>query len=328
VRSRVLPLLCALAASVLVAPGLARAACGSTGYSYAGVATSQRVYGVAAALTSLAAPAVQNGHVAGWVGVGGPNEGPHGTSEWIQVGFSGFPGLTVGSLYYEVALPGQAPRYYEVLSNVHPGDRHRIAVLEVAHHRDMWRVWVDGRRVGHAYRLPGSHGRWQGVATAENWGGGAHACNRYAYRFDRFRVAGSPGGSWHVASRVYRMQQGSNRLLMNAHTSFVAHAGTLPRRTVPKHRPRPAATTPARGGNGAKTASSVEKTPTAVAPTPAPAPADPAAPPADPNATAAPVDAATPPDATTAPSDGTAVGPSGTGGDNAPPDGQPGLAGP
>lgn len=314
-----LPLLVALTASALLAPGLARAACGPGGYSYAGISTSQRVFGVSAALTSLAAPAVQNGHVAGWVGVGGPNEGPHGTTEWIQVGFSGFPGLKVGSLYYEVALPGSAPRYFEVLSNVHPGDRHRIAVLEVSHHRDMWRVWVDGHAVGHAYHLPGSHGAWRGVATAENWGGGSRACNSYAYRFDRLRVAASPGGSWHVASRVYRMQQGSNRLLMNAHASFVAHAGNLPpRRTIPKRHPRPSTATPARGGGGgSKTASTVQP-PAPAAPAP-----DPAAPPVDPTATA-PVDAATPPD-TAAPVDAAPVDPSSGGGDGT---GQPGPAGP
>jgi hypothetical protein len=276
---------------MLAAPALAQA-CGSSGYTYAGVATPDRVYGVSAALTSLAAPTVQNGHVAGWVGVGGPNEGPHGTTEWIQVGFSGFPGLAVGSLYYEVALPGAAPRYIEVLSNVHAGDRHRVAVLEVAHHRDTWRVWVDGHAVGRPYRLPGSHGAWRGVATAESWGGGVRSCNRYAYRFDHVKTAAAPGGSWHSVAHVYRMQQGSNRLLMNARSSFVAHAGSLPRRTVPKHRPRPAATS-------SRTSSKSDSAKVATAaPAPAAPATDPAAPPADPTATTT-VDAATAPNSST-----------------------------
>lgn len=223
-RSRRLVLAPALVAALLaVSPALARA-CGSSGYSYAGVSTPQRVFGVSAALTSLTAPAVESGHVAGWVGVGGPSEGPHGSTEWIQVGFSGFPGLSVGSLYYEVALPGAAPKYVEVLSNVGAGDRHRVAVLEVAGRRDVWRVWVDGRPVGGPYRLPGSHGAWHGVATGESWGGGVRACNSYAYRFDDLRVASSPGGSWQAVGPVDRMQNGSNRLLMSARTSFVARA--------------------------------------------------------------------------------------------------------
>jgi hypothetical protein len=204
----------AVIVAALAAPAVA-GACGS-GYSYAGVTTADRVFGVSAGLTSLAAPAVQSGHVAGWVGVGVPDE-------WIQVGFSGFPGLTVGSLYYEVALPGVAPRYFEVLSNVQTGERHRVAVLETGHRRDSWRVWVDGAAVGPVYRLPESHGAWRGVATGENWGGGVRSCNHYAYRFDGVKVASAPGGSWRSLGDVSRTQP--TRLLMNAQsTGFVVSA--------------------------------------------------------------------------------------------------------
>ncbi|MFL5963929.1 MAG: hypothetical protein ACJ757_13665 [Gaiellaceae bacterium] len=228
------PVLASLAAGLVFAAAPAAHACGSSGYSYAGISSRETVSGVSASLTSLAAPAVQNGHVAGWVGVGGPALGPNGSSEWIQVGYSGFPGLRVGSLYYEVALPGSSPRYYEVSSNVHQGAKHRVAVLEVAHRHGWWRVWVDGRAVSRAYRLPESHGAWRGIATAENWGGGTRACNRYSYRFDRISVARRAGGTWSRLSAVYRIQGGDNRLLLSSSSSFVARTATLPRPEEPR----------------------------------------------------------------------------------------------
>lgn len=224
-RRALLPLFAALA--LMAAP--AAYACGSSGYSYAGVTSQARVHGVTAAITALSSPFVQNGHVAGWVGVGGPGLGPHGSTEWIQVGYSGFPGLSVGSLYYEVALPGRAPTYHEILSAVPAGATHRLAVLEVAHHPNVWRVWVDGHRASTTVYLPGSHGAWRGVATAESWGGGMRACNEYAYRFRRVAIASSAGGAWHLMNAVYRMHQGDNHLVGSSSHSFVVRTTTLPR---------------------------------------------------------------------------------------------------
>lgn len=253
-------------ALLVLAVAPAAHACGSSGYSYAGVSSRGNVFGVSAALTALASPVVQNGHVAGWVGVGGPGQGPHGSTEWIQVGFSGFPGLSVGSLYYEVTLPGSQPRYFEVLSNVAVGARHTVAVLEVGRQHEWWRVWVDGRAVSRPFHLPGSHGAWRGIATAESWGGGMRACNRYAYRFQHISVAGSPGGTWNRLQAVYRMQQGANRLLMSSSNTFVAKAGTLPTPRVLADRPRPSTKTTI-----AATHSSASSAPTAVVTSPTPA---------------------------------------------------------
>lgn len=43
---------------------------------------------------------------------------------------------------------------------------------------------VDGMKVGDPVTLPGSHGLFQPVATAENWDGGvAGSCNRYDFDF-------------------------------------------------------------------------------------------------------------------------------------------------
>jgi hypothetical protein len=274
-----------LAAGLVFAAAPAAHACGSSGYSYAGISSRDRVSGVSTALTALAAPAVQNGHVAGWVGVGGPGLGPHGSSEWIQVGYSGFPGLRVGSLYYEVALPGRSPRYYEVASNIHQGSRHRVAVLEIGHRHGWWRVWVDGRAVSRPYRLPGSHGAWRGIATAENWGGGTRACNLYSYRFERISVARHAGGTWNRLNAVYRIQGGGNRLLLASSSSFVARTSTLPR---PEQRTRTAAAVKPPAPASASTATTAATTP--VVTTATDAVTDPTAP-TDP-ATTSPVDAA------------------------------------
>jgi hypothetical protein len=283
--------LASLAAGLIFAAAPAAHACGSSGYSYAGISSRDKVSGVSVSLTSLAAPAVQNGHVAGWVGVGGPGLGPHGSSEWIQVGYSGFPGLRVGSLYYEVALPGSNPKYVEVSSNIHQGSKHRVAVLEVGSRHGWWRIWVDGKAVSRAYHLPGSHGAWRAIATAENWGGGMHACNLYSYRFDRVIVAHHAGGTWNRLKSVYRIQGGDNRLLLSSSSSFTARTSTLPR----PEEPRAAA-----AAKSSPAPAPVPATPPAPAPTPtptvdaAPAPATPTDP-----ATTTAVDAAparTPPD--------------------------------
>jgi cell division septation protein DedD len=111
--------------------------------------------------------------------------------------------------------------------------------------------------------LPGSHGTWRGVATAESWGGGMRVCNKYAYRFRRVAVARNAGGSWHLMNAAYRMHQGDNHLVGNS-SSFVARTTTLPE--SPKT---------------SLAATAVQPAP-APAPAPAPKPADPPAPTPDP----------------------------------------------
>src|SRR5262245_37392201 len=102
------------AACTTLAPVAAEAgsACGPAGYAYAGIQPGQAGYGVSVRLTSLAQPVVQSGHVAGWVGVGGPGQGPGGSDLWLQVGLNGLPGTT-NKLYYEVMRPGVGQTYAE-----------------------------------------------------------------------------------------------------------------------------------------------------------------------------------------------------------------------
>jgi hypothetical protein len=213
----------ALLSISVAAPGRAQAACGSSGYAYAGLGASQRAYGVATWLQSVATPEVLSGHVAGWVGVGGPGAGPNGTDEWIQVGFSAFPGGST-SLYYEVALPHQAPQYHEVAAGLPAGSTHKVAVVELRTRRSWWSVVVDDHAVGDPVYLPGSHGAWRPLATTETWGAGSFVCNRFSYRFGSVSVATRPGGGWQRLRRHYTFQNHGYRIRSLGAATFLAGA--------------------------------------------------------------------------------------------------------
>lgn len=196
--------------------------CGSSGYAYAGLGSSSRAYGVAAYLKAAATPEVLSGHVAGWVGVGGPGSGPNGTDEWIQVGLSALPGSSASSLYYEVARPNATPLYHEIASGLPVGTTRKIAVLELAGRRSWWRVFVDDRAVGEPVFLPGSHGAWKPLATTETWGAGSFVCNRFSYRFGSVAVATRPGGGWQRLSRHFTFQDHGYRVRRLTAATFLA----------------------------------------------------------------------------------------------------------
>jgi hypothetical protein len=207
-------LLTAAAVSLAALGGAARAsACGSGGYSYAGVGAAAPGFGISATVTSVEAFAVLHGHVAAWVGVGGPGEGPHGTNEWLQVGLSGYPGVTGSDLYYEVALPSHDPTYHQVAGNVPGGKSFQVSVLEMRGRPDWWRVWLNRRAVSIPIHLPQSHDRWMPIATAESWDGGTGgACNTFLYRFSGVRIAHAPGGGWHMLSGGYPIRSPATRV--------------------------------------------------------------------------------------------------------------------
>jgi hypothetical protein len=213
----------ALVSISFAAPGRAQAACGSSGYAYAGLGASHRAYGVATWLQSVATPEVLSGHVAGWVGVGGPGAGPNGTDEWIQVGFSAFPGGST-SLYYEVALPHQAPQYHEVAAGLPAGSTHKVAVVELRTRRSWWSVVVDNHAVGDPVYLPASHGAWRPLATTETWGAGSFVCNRFSYRFGSVSVATRPGGGWQRLKSHYTFQNHGYRIRSLGAATFLAGA--------------------------------------------------------------------------------------------------------
>jgi hypothetical protein len=196
--------------------------CAARQYSYAGFAASHRSFGVSARITPLASPDVLDGHVAAWVGVGGPGEGPGGTDEWLQVGLSAFPAGGTSTVYYELALPNQPARYTQVRAGIASGESHRVTVLEMLHHPSYWRVWLDNHAVTMPIYLPGSHMRWSPIATAESWNAGASVCNAFAYRFGRVVAAGAAGGKWRTFTRGYRFQDPGYRVVTDSRNTFRA----------------------------------------------------------------------------------------------------------
>jgi len=209
--------------------GASRAlACGtSAGYSYAGVAAPAKAFGISASVTPMGGFNVLAGHVAGWVGVGGPGKGPRGSDEWLQVGFSGFPTLSGNDLYYELTLPNGRPSYHQIAANLPFGQPARFAVLEVHGRKDWWRVWVNGKPATAPIHLPASHGRWAPIATAESWDGGTNgACNGFLYRFDRVAIASAPGGRWRPLAGALDITSNGTRIQRNnGKGSFVAAEG-------------------------------------------------------------------------------------------------------
>jgi hypothetical protein len=175
----------------------------------------------------MASPEVVKGHVAGWVGVGGDGFGPDGSSEWIQVGLSAFPG-SASSIYYEVKQPDSAAKYVQVHTNIAPGELHRVAVLEVRGRPSVWRVWMDGVAVSPPYWLPGSHVGWKPQATAESWNDNGQVCNNYAYSFSGISLAAAPGGSWQrLNSRGVEFEDAGYSMTRSSPGSFIAASSEL-----------------------------------------------------------------------------------------------------
>ena len=189
------------------------------GYTYAGLYSASRASGVAATLTMLEPPSIASGHVAGWVGVGGPGLGAHGEDEWLQVGLATFGDSSDGRLYYELARPGAAPRYTELASGIRPGERLRVAVLELPFARDSWIV-ISPAGIAGPFHLPRSHGAWQPIATAESYAETTR-CNRHAYSFGGLQLAYADGG-WRTMRRASELQDPGWRLRRHGASAFSA----------------------------------------------------------------------------------------------------------
>jgi hypothetical protein len=180
------------------------------GYSYAGHQATYEGHGVRALITAARSPRVTAGHVAGWVGVGGPGQGPNGEDAWIQAGIASLPGMDP-FIYAEITRPGRHPQFMLVESDAVVGSAHDVAVLEMGRKPGWWRVWVDGEAVTRPVRLAGSSGRWAPIATAESLTDGS-GCNRFSFRFERVWVSYGGGGSWRPFVPGYRFLDGGNRL--------------------------------------------------------------------------------------------------------------------
>ena len=234
----------AVAALALVGGVATANACGTNGYSYAGLGAPTVGSGISAIITGLGPFAIPNGHVAGWVGVGGPGQGPGGSDEWLQVGLNSLPG-TPNKLYYEIMRPGVGQTYVEVDTHVPNGKSLRLAILETTTSPGAWRVWVDGRPVTPPIMLTGSHGTLSPQAMVESWDGGRPACNRFEYRFTDVSIAASPGGSWAAARDSTVLQDPGYKVVKRSAASFdaasnVAPPATAPEPTTPGPAPAPA----------------------------------------------------------------------------------------
>jgi len=199
-------------------------ACGAKEFSYAGLQSESTAHGVSATIAPLAQPSVADGHVGGWIGVGGTEEGPGGTAEWLQVGLASFAPDSSIQLYYEVTVAGKGPLYHELKADVQPGEQHKLTVLEMRGHDSWWRVWVDNKPVTRAIHLPGSHGNWYPQALAENWNGGTGTCNTYAYRFSNVKLAHSNGGAWQSLKHRYLFEDAGYQVVQTSRvpSNFVA----------------------------------------------------------------------------------------------------------
>ena len=184
---------------------------GEDGYAYAWHQATYRGHGVRATIALTGAPGVESGHVAGWVGVGGPGQGPNGEDAWIQAGIASMPEMEP-FLYTEITRPGREPEFLMIEQGVAPGRSHRLAVLEMSGRLGWWRVWVDGHPVTQPVRLRGSSGRWAPIATAESWNCGEASCNSFAFRFERVSVSYGGGGSWRPFVSGHRFRDGSYQL--------------------------------------------------------------------------------------------------------------------
>jgi hypothetical protein len=211
---RSLPITLAVLAAACAFAGQASAGgriCAPTGYAYGGFQSPVRAYGVAGRLTLESAPLVGDGHVAAWVGVGGPGMGPNGSDVWLQVGIAGFPDGH-SELYYEFKQPGMDTARYISLARLAPGAARDVAVYERATQPNRWNVVVDGQAVSPTIALPGSHGAWRPIATGESWGGDTNACNRLGYDFTNLTVATHSGGGWQPFTLTAEMRDPGYRL--------------------------------------------------------------------------------------------------------------------
>jgi hypothetical protein len=190
-----LAVLALVGASTRATAGGAGCATGNNGYTYAGSQSTYVGHGVRAIITSTRTPSVAAGHVAGWVGLGGPGQGPNGTDEWVQVGLASMPGLP-SVLYAEITKPGRAPNFQVLEDEVPTGESRAVAILEIAHRPGWWRIWVSGNPATGPIHLRGSSGRFEPIATAESWNGNQPSCNSFAFRFERVSVSYGGGGSW------------------------------------------------------------------------------------------------------------------------------------
>jgi len=226
-------------ASLALAPATPAGVSSSTSckqnYAYAGAEDVTQRSGIRANLSTTSAPAVTVGHVAGWVGVGGPGLGPNGTDEWLQTGYASFEAGPT-QIYYEVTLPDKPTQYHTIKDNLSSSEKHLLSVLEVQGKNNSWKVWLDDKAVTPVITLPKSHNRFVPQAVGETWNGGTTKCNHYGYRFQKIQVSKAPGGSWVAPKAGYVWKDSQNSAKKTSSDSFETRSSTA-YNAVPSHEP-------------------------------------------------------------------------------------------
>ena len=74
-------------------------ACAGRAYAYAGVAGTSTAAGIGASVSTLSPPRFFECHFPPFSSLPPPGQGPAGSDEWLQIGFSGFSGGE-SSIYY------------------------------------------------------------------------------------------------------------------------------------------------------------------------------------------------------------------------------------
>jgi hypothetical protein len=194
-------------------------------YAYAGAQDVTPRSGIRARVTNVTTPRVAIGHVAGWLGVGGPGLGPNGTDEWLQ---AGFVALENGpqQIYYELTLPKTPTSYHPIKTAVDTRETHLLTVLEMKGKLGAWRVWLDNVPVSPAVTLPRSHDRFVPQAIAETWNAGTRQCNDYRYSFTQIQIARAPGGAWGSGKPGYLWRDPNNQLVRLGKHGFEARSTT------------------------------------------------------------------------------------------------------
>jgi hypothetical protein len=177
-------------------------------YLYGGVQSFGHVTGIAATLTPLTQPQVASGHVAAWVGVGGPGGGTGGIDDWLQAVVNGFED---GRMTVYIELRRGAYYYYRrVFTPLRLGLAHRFALRQTTPGR--WRGLRDRQTVGR-HRLDPQ--RWPGQETTESWKVRGGSCNRFRYRLTTIRVLHDE--RWRALASLLRFS--------DAGVAVKAHAG-------------------------------------------------------------------------------------------------------
>jgi hypothetical protein len=206
-----------------VASAAPAASCTSATYAYAGLFSDRAGTGIEATVTMLAHAVVTQGHVAGWIGVGGLNAGPKGKTEWLQAGLATTEdGKT--AIYAETVQVGLIPSYQALVPDVVPGRPYHLAVRTLPNRPEVWQVWLNGRPVTPAVKLPGST-HFEPMAMSESWNGGPPpTCNGFSYRFAQLKIA-SRNGVWSALTHTTPLANKGYKITHRTADGFTARSG-------------------------------------------------------------------------------------------------------